>query len=286
MKVSYSYAESTRQSANGGASLFTVSYTPSTRVRAALCFHHGFGEHVGRYNKIFGTLAESGIAVYSGDAMGHGKSDGSRAYIDIQGMVTDFLGLCESARTEHGGKVPMFIGGHSLGGLIAAFSCLKTQEYWSGLLLCSPLLDVEWTPVLRFQALFSSVLAATMPKLRIVPKVVPSHVNKDPVRVKEYEDDPLIYHANIPVRSGSEMLKGFGDFSKHLEEFTLPIYGHHGTADKITSFEATKAFLNATSSTDTTFVPVEGGYHEVLQEPGGDALLERMIDWMTAKGKL
>jgi pimeloyl-ACP methyl ester carboxylesterase len=45
---------------------------------------------------------------------------------------------------------PMFIGGHSLGGLIAAMACQRDQSRWSGLLLSSPALDVEMGPVLRW----------------------------------------------------------------------------------------------------------------------------------------
>ena len=242
-------------------------------------------QHVGRYKGVFERLASAGVAVYAGDAMGHGRSDGARAFIDLQLMIQDFQSLCELAQGDRTDPVPMFVAGHSLGGLVAAFTCLRSQEMWGGLLLCSPLLDVEWTPVLRLQAALSSVLAATVPKLKIVPKVVAAHVNKDPARVKEYEDDPLIYHDNIPVRSGSEMLKGFGDFSRHRAGFSLPIYAHHGTADKITSFAATRAFLDAVGSTDKTFVPVEGGYHEVLFEPDGGVLLDRMIEWVLSKAK-
>lgn len=233
---------------------------------------------------VFSTLADSGIAVYSGDAIGHGKSGGERAYIQqLDHLVTDFTSLCDTSREEcfkEYGQTPMFIGGHSLGGLVASRACLVHQSQWNGLLLSSPLLDVEWTMTLRIQAAFSSMLAATVPKLRMVPKVVAAHMNRDPEKVKEYENDDLVYHSNLPVRSGSEMLKGFKSFEKEKKEFVLPIYAHHGTADKVTSFQATKAFVDGSSSTDTTFIPVEGGYHEVLFEDCGDDVLRGMIDWM------
>lgn len=229
-------------------------------------------------------MADSGIAVYSGDALGHGKSSGERAYIqELDHLVTDFVSLCDTSREEcfkEFGQTPMFIGGHSLGGLVASRACIQDQSQWNGLLLSSPLLDVEWTLMLRIQAAFSSVLAATVPKLRMVPKVVAKHMNRDPEKVKEYENDGLVYHANLPVRSGSEMLKGFKSFEKERTTFALPIYAHHGTADKVTSYEATKAFVNGASSTDTTFVPVEGGYHEVLFEECGDDIVHGMIEWM------
>lgn len=46
-----------------------------------------------------------------------------------------------------------------------------------------------------------------------------------------------------------------------------------------------RALVEGASSTDKTFVPVEGGYHEVLFEEGGDQLAQGMIDWILARAK-
>ncbi len=46
--------------------------------------------------------------------------------------------------------VPQFLGGHSMGGLVATHAALHNQRRWSGLLLLSPAIDVEWTPMLRW----------------------------------------------------------------------------------------------------------------------------------------
>ena len=35
------------------------------------------------------------------------------------------------------------------GAQVAAHACLRRQDAWAGLLLCSPMLDVHWTPVMR-----------------------------------------------------------------------------------------------------------------------------------------
>lgn len=71
---------------------------------------------------------------------------------DLQ--VDDFeqvVGTVVAARQEASQQpaLPMFLGGHSMGGLVAAHAALASQGRWSGLLLHSPALDVEWTPVLR-----------------------------------------------------------------------------------------------------------------------------------------
>jgi alpha-beta hydrolase superfamily lysophospholipase len=72
-------------------------------------------------------------------------------------QVDEFEALCKHAAADVRSRFPaaaaspppMFIAGHSLGGLIAALTCLRDQSAWAGLLVCSPALDVEWSLVLR-----------------------------------------------------------------------------------------------------------------------------------------
>ena len=37
---------------------------------------------------------------------------------------------------------------------------------------------------------------------------------------------------NLPIRTGNEVLRGMRWLRKRWPEFTLPIYAHHGAADK------------------------------------------------------
>ena len=45
--------------------------------------------------------------------------------------------------------LPAFIGGQSLGGLISASVALRNQSVWTGMVLCSAAIDVEWNLTLR-----------------------------------------------------------------------------------------------------------------------------------------
>jgi len=70
-------------------------------------------------------------------------------------QVLDFEAYANYARDDLAQRCqhappPMFIGGHSLGGLIAALTCLRDQQRWAGLLVLSAALDVEWTLSLRY----------------------------------------------------------------------------------------------------------------------------------------
>jgi acylglycerol lipase len=230
-----------------GHDLVTVDYLPDSAPRAVLCFHHGVQEHIGRYSQIFTSMANSGIAVYSFDAIGHGLSGGERAFIPkFSILVDDFEAVCAAAAaasnkiTSASTPIPLFIGGHSLGGLVAILTCLKDQSKWKGLILSSPAIDVEWTPILKVQAALGNILAAVVPKARIVPAVEPKFMNRDPEKVKEYVEDPLNTVGSLAARTANESLRAFSQLSQQTLEITLPVYAHHGTDDKVTSFSATK----------------------------------------------
>ncbi len=72
---------------------------------------------------------------------------------DIDGsplQVDDCIDFSKEIREKTGPSVPHFIGGQSMGGLVAALVALQDQSVWDGLILCSAAMDVEWTPMLRF----------------------------------------------------------------------------------------------------------------------------------------
>lgn len=284
------FFEGERASARGHK-LVSVTYLPDAAAgppKAVLLFHHGIGEHIGRYKSIFERLAEEGIAVYSGDIVGHGKSDGDRALVEsYTDAVDEFLALAKFAgddvarRYPGAAPPPFFVGGHSLGGLIASLAAHRDQSRWAGLMLCSPALDVEMGPVLKIQAALGGVLAAVVPKARIVPAVDPKDMNPDPACVQAYINDPLNTVGNLAARTANEGLKGMRWLRPRWPELKLPLYMHHGEADKCTSPKASQAFYAAVGSSDKTMKLVPGGYHEVLFSPGvSEGLVAGMTEWI------
>jgi hypothetical protein len=68
-------------------------------------------------------------------------------------------------------------------------------------------------------------------------------------------------------------------------EFTIPYLAMHGTNDGFTLIEGTRKWHASTSSADKTFVPVEGGHHEIMNEadPMRTQVLERIDAWYAAR---
>jgi hypothetical protein len=44
-----------------------------------------------------------------------------------------------------------------------------------------------------------------------------------------------------------------------------------------------RLFIESASSSDKTFIPLEGAYHEAMFEESGPAVVQGMIDWILAR---
>ena len=57
---------------------------------------------------------------------------------------------------------------------------LRRQKDFTGLVLQSAAIDVEWTPMLKFQAIIGDCIAGCCPFTKIVPAVRPEDMSEDP----------------------------------------------------------------------------------------------------------
>jgi acylglycerol lipase len=269
--------------------LKTVTFSPSKTPLARLLFHHGLAEHCGRYEKVFSRLSEMhGIEVHSFDAHGHGESEpqakDERALVwSFSHLLDDLALMAQQVKTSH---VPLYIGGHSMGGLVAAH-LVKSEDRAKGLVLHSPALDVEWTLVLRAQAPIGNLMAQLMPKLRAVPAVRPEDLSPDPAVVQDYLHDPLVTKGDVCFRTANELLKAFKSMQSSTNKIRVPVFCGHGTHDKCTSLPASRRFVNAVSlnGVDATLHEYPGGYHELLHGPEWIEATDRIAGWILKQGK-
>ena len=83
--------------------------------------------------------------------------------------------------------VPVFVGGVSFGGLVAAHACARASAFgprFAGCVLAAPCCDVEWTPLLRFQASIGAFLARVAPDVRGAAAVTPDRLSSDSAAIE------------------------------------------------------------------------------------------------------
>ncbi|KAF6257581.1 hypothetical protein COO60DRAFT_1219251 [Scenedesmus sp. NREL 46B-D3] len=100
------------------------------------------------------------------------------------------------------------------------------------------------------------------------------------VQVRAFKEDPLIFHGDLRVATGNELLRAMKHLAKHRSRISLPLYAVHGTKDAVTSLDAIEEFTGGVSSKEMQLVKVEGGYHEMLMGDERVASADGIVAWM------
>ncbi|KIK61239.1 hypothetical protein GYMLUDRAFT_43302 [Collybiopsis luxurians FD-317 M1] len=265
---------------------YTRTYRPSSSpVRALIVFVHGFQEHIGRYAHIHPLIAERGIAVFTFDQRGFGRtaldkdkrskksSWGKTGWSD---QMQDIDWAIRTAQKEFSG-VPVFLTGHSMGGG-EVLSFVVQQSYPSaqhaetvasltGVIVTSPLIR-QTTPASKILRWLGGKVATISPYTLIPAAIDVDDLSHSPELNEAYAQDPLI------KTTGS--LRGIGDMLTEGEKLLsdgchhwpkkLPILFVHGDADKVTSIKATQEFHEKIVAEDKKILVYPNGYHELQNE--------------------
>ena len=267
-------------SAHDGLQLFTQTWQPDEPAKAAVLLVHGINEHSGRYEYMASHLVAHGIAVYSYDHRGHGQSAGPRVYVDSFDEYVDDLAIVFRNIREQTGELPLFLMGHSLGGLIASLFIVNRRPELHALILSSPALQIppDLSPL---KQKLVGIINRVAPRL-ILGKLEIDHISRDKSVQDAYIADPLTNNKGIRARMGFESLQAMKRVRQHPEAFTMPLYLFHGTADRITDPNGSKWLYAEAPSADKALRLFDGLFHETMNEPERDEVLAELSDWITA----
>lgn len=261
----------------GGLEIYWQAWLPEGEPRAVVAIAHGVSEHSGRYAWTGEQLTARGYATYALDHRGHGRSPGARAFVDrMANAVADLDALIERASAAHEGK-PVFLLGHSFGGAVSLAYALRHQQKLAGLVLSAPLAALEAAPLVTRIA--GHVLSVVAPKLGVFD-VDPTAVSRDPEVVRDYEQDPLNHHGKLPARTVAEIANTVGGFHDAMPRLELPILLMHGSEDRLTPPAGSEMVYERVSSADKDIKRYPGLYHELLNEPEREDVIEEIARWL------
>jgi alpha-beta hydrolase superfamily lysophospholipase len=264
----------------GGLGIFWQCWLPEDAPASVVVIAHGASEHSDRYTHVAERLVRANHAVYALDHRGHGRSEGSRALIDrIEHAVADLDALVLRARSEHPG-VPFHLLGHSMGGAIALSSAIRDQERLAGLILSGPLAALEAAS--PGQRVVARVLSALAPRLPLF-EIDASKVSRDPAVVRAYEQDPLVHHGKLPVRTVAELAEAVESFPEGVRAIAVPTLIMYGTADELVPPEGSVMLYERIPALDRTLTPYEGLAHEIFNEPEQERVLDDLVAWLAMR---
>jgi alpha-beta hydrolase superfamily lysophospholipase len=263
-----------------GNRLYWRRTVPDEDPAAVLLFVHGLAEHSGRYRHVLDHFASRGFDCWSLDYRGHGQSPGRRVHVDFfDQFLTDLRAGHDLVRTEQPSR-PLFLIGHSQGGLVTARYALAHPSDLSGVVLSSPFLaihpDSQPSAALSFCA---RVLSAITPSLLLAKPLNPGLLSRDPAVGQAYVADPLVSR-KISARWFTEVLAAHADTQSRAAELRIPALVMQSGDDLLVDPEITKAWAAAAPADLVEFVEWDGLYHEMFNEPEKEQVFDRVEKWL------
>lgn len=264
-----------------GLRLHAQDWLPEGVVRARLILLHGFGDHSGRYAEFAAFLNAAGVAVHTYDQRGHGKSPGKRAYINHFDDFLEDLDLYRAHVRDRIDGAPLFLMGHSMGGMVLTRYAQTRDIPARGLVFSSPFLGFP-DDVPQMLLKLANVLSIITPWLP-VGGVDNRGLSRDPAAVAAADNDPLTFHGKVAARTGAQFYGTIQKADTAYGKITLPSLVLHGTADRVVPCAGAKKLHAGLGAADKTLQLFEGGYHELWNDLDKGEFMGAVLDWMEAR---
>lgn len=262
----------------GGLRIAYRSWRPD-RPRGVVVIVPGFNSHSGYYLWVAGQLVAAGLAVYAVDLRGRGRSDGERFYLDtFADYLADVDGVAKIAREREPG-LPVFVLGHSAGGVVACVYALEHQAELAGLVCESFAYQV---PAPDFAIAALKGLSHLAPHAHVLA-LKNADFSRDPAAVAAMNADPLIAHETQPTKTIAELARADDRLKREFGRIMLPVLILHGTADKATRPSGSQFFFDHAGSSDKVLKLYEGHYHDMLNDVGKEVVMADIVTWLTAR---
>ena len=262
-----------------GLRIFFRSWAPETQARAIVAIVPGFNSHSGYYAWVADQLTTVGLAVFAIDLRGRGKSDGERFYATtFSDYIDDVAGLVKAARSEYP-TLPLFLMGHSAGGVVACLYALDHQPDLAGLICESVAFQV---PAPDFALAVFKGLSHIAPHVHVL-RLKNEDFSRDPDTVARMNADPLIADETQPTQTLAEMVRADERLRTAFADITLPVLILHGTADKAARPAGSQFFYDTSRSPDKTLKLYDGYFHDPLNDVGKELVVGDVSAWIDAR---
>jgi acylglycerol lipase len=262
-----------------GLNIFVRSWRPATNARGVVVIVPGFNSHSGYYGWVAQQLTASGLAVYAVDLRGRGQSDGERFYVEkLADWVSD-VGTVVALAKSRESDLPLFLLGHSAGGVVSCLYTLEHQAELAGFICESFAFQV---PAPDFALAVVKGLGHVAPHAHIL-HLKNEDFSRDPTAVQAMNEDPLIAHEIQPTQTVAEMVRADERLKNEFPRITLPLLILHGTADKATKFSGSQLFYERAGSPDKTIKLYEGHFHDLLNDIDKESVIADIKSWIAAR---
>lgn len=260
-----------------GAELFWQCWRTS-RPRAVLLVVHGLGEHSGRYQNVVDALEGLPLSIWAHDLRGFGRSTGQRGHVDsFWDYMEDLDRFLEHVRSQEG-ELPLFLLGHSFGGLISLHYAICRPGRLAGLVLSSPCLGLA-LQVPRWKHSAGMLLSRFLPRFSMPNGIDPALLSHDAEVVERYRRDPLVTD-RVSARLYAEMLSAMERVSRRAVQLDAPCLLLLAGDDGLVSVPVAENVFVRLGTRDKEMHIYPGYFHELFNEEAKEEPLGRLRQWL------
>ena len=263
-----------------GLELFAHAFPPENDPKAVVCMVHGHGEHVERYEHVAAAFNKAGYALIGFDHRGHGRSEGKRGHTPSYDALLDDITAFITEVNAYYPDLPHFVYGHSMGGNLVLNYLLRRNPTCKGAIATGPWIKLAFEPP-AIQVSLGKTMDKLFPAFILNSGLETDAISRDADVVQRYIDDPLV-HDKISARLFVGMYESGLWSLDQAKNFSHPLLLMHGSADRITSAEASREFAEKAGE-NVTLKIWDGFYHEIHNEPEKEEVFKTIIDWLDAR---
>ena len=255
--------------------------------KAVLLTIHGILDHGGNYLNLGIYMKAHGFAVVAPDQHGHDRK--RKAHISRFEVFLEDLQLMLTWVKDNYNNVPLFILGHSMGGLIVThYGIRRYQEdpQVKGFVLSGPAYKNS-LEVSKLLIKFSGILSALLPKMTAPVKDLRPYVTHDEAEYKRMREDERdgFQATSMSVRLGNEILKAQEWVPEHISEWRYPMLAILPGDDRLIDTQATRELLSNIEDGLVTELFYPENYHESFNELNREEVFASVVTWCESRLK-
>jgi alpha-beta hydrolase superfamily lysophospholipase len=219
-------------------------------------------------------------AIYGFDLRGHGRSSGQRGYIntwaEFRNDLQSFLNLIQQQQPG----CPIFLLGHSMGGVIAldyTLHYVQNKSELSGVIAFAPSIGQVGVPLSR--VVLGKLLSQVWPRFSLNIGLDFSAGSRDQKILNSYTQDKL-RHTLATARLSTEFFATVDWIHTHAEKWQVPLLILHGGADRIALPAGSEIFYQNIIYPDKLRIEYPGGYHDLHYDINYLQVITDLVNWM------
>jgi alpha-beta hydrolase superfamily lysophospholipase len=256
-------------------------WQPTAPKGVILAIHGGLA-HGGDYVTPALYFKEQGFATVSYDLRGHNKK--KKVYIEkFDHLLEDTLFFLQWVKKTYPG-LPIFVMGHSVGGLLATYLGLgmfKNDDDILGYIISSPFY-VNATPVPKVMEVLSGVLSKLVPKMSVPLDDVMDYLTHDELITKRHrkDEEDFTRAQQCSVRFAKELQIAQSGLPSKMKHWNSELFAVVAGDDKLANSQGTRQILDKIDQNLLTYQFHENNYHENFNEVNRNEIFADIYHWI------